>query len=75
MAYMMAATATLEAHKSAGSPAGSSALALAGQCLAGARSAMDTLQARSSTGGGIYDKSAAFIYAKVHTASIHCFTI
>jgi hypothetical protein len=65
MAYMMAATATLEAHRAAGCPAGAPALALAAQCLAGARSAMESLHRQLPAAGSSSDKSAVFIHLKV----------
>lgn len=62
---MMAATATLEAHRTAGCPTGAPALALAAQCLAGARSAMESLHRQLPAAGGSNDKSAVFIHIKV----------
>ena len=66
MAYMMAATATLEAHCAAGRPAGAPALALAAQCLAGARGATESLHRQLPAAGGSNDKSAVFIHLKVN---------
>lgn len=63
MAYLMAATATLKAHHVAGSSANAPALALAAQCLAGARSAVEALNARAPAAAA--DKSADFISVKV----------
>ncbi len=68
---MMAATATLEAHSEGGSPAGAPGLALAAQCLQGARAAGDALSARRAAPAAA-DKSAVYLHVKASARFCSC---